>query len=183
MFHKKHVHTLATFTLGAGERVTLVNGIPEGYGELVRIGHEVTMTEVRMSMNAYSTTVNQGNGLMRLMLVYDRQVNGVTPSMYSGSAGVLEIAIIGISPINDTQDQRFQVLADRNYKMNGAYNQGGGGETQVTDIWQIPLCHNVTFSGSGATVSNIKTGGLFLMAFSTVTTKMDASITVHFKDC
>lgn len=178
----KHVHTLVTHTLGAGEQVNLVNGIAEGYGEYTRIGRSVTMTSVRVAMNAYSTTVNQSNGAMRMLLVYDRQTNGVAPTMYSGTSGVLEIAIIAISPVNDLQLSRFEILGDKTYKMNGAYNQGGGGATQVFDKWIVPLCHNVTFSGSGTTVSNIRTGGLFLMTFSTVTTKVDASVSVYFDD-
>lgn len=180
--YTKHVHTLTTTTLGAGTVVSLINGIPEGYGELTRIGSIVSMFKLRMAISAYPTTVNQSNAQMRVMVVYDKQTNGTTPSMYSGDAGVLEIAIIAISPINDLQQHRFEVLFDKTYCMNGAYNQGGGGQSQIFDLHDIPLDHTVTYSGSGSTVSSIRTGGLFLMAFSTATTKIDASTSVYFED-
>lgn len=179
----KHIHTLTTTTLGTGTVVDLVNGISQGYTEFTRIGDVVSMYHVRTAISAYPTTVDQSNAQLRLMLVYDKQTNGVAPSMYSAlNTGVLEIAIIAISPINDLNQYRFEVLQDKTYCMNGSFDKGGGGQTQIFDIWETPLNHTTVFTGSGGRNQDVKTGGLYLMAFSTSTTKIDVSTSVHFED-
>lgn len=142
---------------------TLINGTPTGTDWETRTGRQLVMTSVtiRGTIRGNSASNRSTN---RTIVLYDKQTKGATPTL----ASVLD----GTSPTANFNRylglHRFEILYDN---LCTTVGQGGGAGTNFTDNsvipWQfsMPLNHPVIFSGTGATVSSIDYGGLFILTF------------------
>lgn len=98
------------------------------------------------------------------MLVYDRQPNGAFPAitdiLYNQNAGAVEYA----SGVNMTNKSRFSVLRDLRIQLDPT-----NGESFVFHTWT--RCNaEVEFGADGGTVADLRTGALYLVAFTGILT-------------
>lgn len=158
------------------EGITLLNGIGEGTQYYGRVGARVMMTSlwfralltnnrpVPPPASAQSTAIEPltmttfYTRTVRILLVYDRQPNGVPPL-------IGEIFSINNSPpstfsgVNIRYRQRFKLVAERIYNVRLSFDR-----IMVNIFKKISL--PVTYSGTTAgTIGNLTTGALYLVAF------------------
>lgn len=152
----KNVDTNSFVTAVAGGSVILLNGTTQGDGQTNREGSSFKMTSLYLR---YSTTANAtaSYNTYRVMLVMDRQSNGVAP-------GVTDILATNTmdSPRNLDYVKRFKVLYDQ------VNNVGLNAKPQDFYSFKLKLqTHVQCFQSSNTgTVSDITTNGLFLVILS-----------------
>jgi len=104
----------------------------------------------------------QGPG--RLLLVYDRQPNGAFPAitdiLYNQNAGAVEYG----SGVNMTNKSRFSIIRDLRLQIDPLNSQSFVFHT-------FSRCNaEVEFGADGGTVADIRTGALYLVAFTGILT-------------
>jgi len=141
--------------------INLVNGIAQGVGNSQRIGFKATMVSVGVT-GALLTAPTAG-GSMRCKLVYDKQTNGALPV----ATDILVADAIG-APNNLINGDRFITLMDE--QIHPDNNTGGAASVcqNSFDIKFYTKCRlPMVFSGVGAAVTSIETGGLYLLTYYT----------------
>lgn len=158
----KHLDTAITGDVNTTPVVTLLNGIAQGSDNDQRIGNRVVMTGVDIRLHVTNeVSVKDRLSQMRLILVYDTQTNGTALT----TTDVLDAVTIE-SQHNWDNDSRFQVI----YDSVRALNTFGGTATSV-DVYHwfyakhFQLNHYVRWNGSGATVTSMTWGSLYLIYF------------------
>jgi hypothetical protein len=107
---------------------------------------------------------NSAQGPCRVMLVYDRQPNGAFPAiadiLYNAPAGAVEYG----SGINMTNKSRFSVLRDLRIQVDPT-----NGDSFVFHTYS--KCNAESeFGADGGTIGDIRTGALYLVAFTGILT-------------
>ena len=153
----------------------LLNGLQLGTGAYQRIGNKVTMKSlywsVAFGLNSLEVdpTVDAAvnNVPVRMMIVYDKQTNGVLPAVgdllsgFTGLGNATARTIDVNSPNNLNNRDRFIVLADKRFIL-----QTGGPSSRYIKKYKR-LNTSVAYK-SGATVgdvSDITSGGLYFLAY------------------
>ena len=150
---KKFIDTASTITnLSTTPQLILLNGVTTGTDYNTRIGREIKMTSSYLRWNA-STTVN---AFIRVMLIYDKQPNGVAPSAVTD----ILVAQSMTSPNNLNNKDRFISISDKVYTFDTA-----GVLVRFAKKYK-KLSTVCTYSGTGATVASIATGAYYLIVFS-----------------
>lgn len=131
--------------------VTLINGVAQGTDFNTRIGRKFTMKSVlvRGDVRVGATPASTA---WRVMVVLDRQANGVAP----GITDIINAAnLAGVQTLSFRD--RFVVLMDK----QGWLEQT---DMQIRPFKWYHKCNlEVTNSGTGATVGSIATGALYLV--------------------
>jgi len=139
--------------------VVLLNGIARGDDINERTGREVDMRSIQFSAQVRAATTTGVDQTHRVLIVYDRQTNAAAPTM----AQVCESATIQ-APRNLENRKRFSILFDKIYNLNAADESGSSRQIR----WYRHLNHPETFnSGDAATVADITTGSVYLIALGT----------------
>lgn len=153
-----------------------INDIDQGTGASERDGNKITMTHINIKGNIESTRANnvgfQNQQRIRMMLVYDRQANGVAPTLTE----VLENATINDnstmnSHLSKKSGNRFRVLIDKIITSDNSV--GGVGSASSPNAQKVihfnfkkrfllPTLYNGNPDGA---IANIMTGSLHLMWF------------------
>lgn len=164
--------------------VTLLNGLIPGTNQWNRIGRRVNLKSVLIIGDVNETQTPTTPALfdhMRLILVYDKQSNGVAPTFanviaLNDNAGNSETSAQGM--LNLSNSDRFRILRDWHWKL-GADSTTGSTTTTLPDK-EISIQHSphqfkafvnlkgldTHFNtGTAGTVADITTGGLFLLSF------------------
>lgn len=161
----------------------LLNGMTQGVGgQGARIGDAITMTSVlgRVALSYLGgadapTTSNRA--IVRLMLVYDKQANGVQPiNPLISSTGTGAV----LSPLNPDNKRRLRIIWDKIVPMNV-----NGHDTEVISHYinfknGMPVQYNNT---NGGTVADINTGSLYFIygAYGFGATAVYPSMSYQFK--
>jgi len=176
-------------TSPANATITLLNGLKPGSDATQRIGRKILMKSVlirivyQWNFNNFPYTgfLNQGTDQCRTLLVYDKQTNGVVPTIdlllqpnVSGSVSGTSYAVS--APLNLDNRDRFTVLYDKTFSVNPVYivpTTGGLPIASQNWVKQIKiykkLNHEVIYnSGVGGLVGDVNTGGLFLFTIGTL---------------
>jgi len=134
--------------------VTLLNSIDQGTTSSQRVGRKVQLKSIQMRW-AFGFDNNFSS---RLLVVYDRDCNGVTPTM----ADILGPAAFPrmTAPMNLANTDRFVVLHDE--IVNPAF---GAGFTAGKFYKKINL--PMLFTSTSLDVTSIREGGIFFMMGST----------------
>lgn len=157
-----------------------------GSGIDQRVGRKVTITNIHLLVNLYprywdynDATTPPPDGWVapqtgRVSLVWDSQVNSTTvdvtvvPSVYNnpdyGAA----------AQVNLDNRERFKILKTKTFHMGGYYKDSTTdvASTALTEnpVWTFKFhkkCNlDVIFSGDSGSISNIATGGLYLICTS-----------------
>lgn len=145
--------------------VVLLNGCAQGSGNSERIGRRIAMKSLQLRYTHY--TVNPVTQC-RIVIFYDRQPNGTTPSSADviGSQSFDGIVTLGNS-------DRFVILMDEISEI-AAYNTA-----HISGKRYLKMDLEAIFGGSTSGISSINTGAVFLMMANngtpTVGTATDAT--------
>jgi len=162
------VDQAATATTTAGT-VTLLNGIAQGTDISNRIGRKFCLKSSLLRLAVYpnsATTLQQGD-IVRVMLLYDAQPNGVIATV----ADVLD-GFTWESGMNLNNRDRFKVLMDKTFAMNPVVYTAGAltaGSPQLRVMKKYKKMNlDVINSGSAATIGSIQTGALLLLVIGLI---------------
>lgn len=133
---------------------TLLNAVAQGIGNQQRVGRRYTTSRVQ-----YRLTANTSGAGLRVLIVYDRQPNGVAPT------------ITDILPFNDvnsfmslTNSDRFLVISDKQWVPGKDGNIGGGPGGNVYGMDYIKCSLDTVCSTAGGTIADVSTGAFWIMA-------------------
>lgn len=159
---KKNIDVLNTINVVAATTTSslfLLNGVDDGALPTNRIGRRITMTSLEIRWNGSFAATTAGSSPLRLVVVYDRQTNGVAPL----AIDVFQADIIS-SMMNLSNGRRFKVIVDE--LVENVSSAGPSGWNRK--IWRdftakgTKVGLEVTFnSNSTANVDSIQTGSLY----------------------
>jgi hypothetical protein len=153
---KKFIENVQAVANLATAGIFLVNGVIIGNDFNNRVGREIKMKSLYMRLSA-ANLVDQESTL-RIMLVYDKQPNGVGPAI----TDILTSADVN-APNNLNNRERFIVITDKVRTCSTAAQRS---------FWikkYKPLNTSTQYSGSGATIASIATGAMYLILIPQVT--------------
>lgn len=162
----KWIDTILDQAITAAGNLTLINGCARGDDSSDRIGRQLIMKSIQISFTGFAANTTGIDQTHRLMLIYDKQPNGVFP----GGADILDI----ISPWgmrNLNNRHRFIVLWDHRYSVSNdiAANQAGGNPRLHDADYYKRVNLKVTFNDSSVgTIADINTGSLYFCTFGSV---------------
>jgi len=146
----------------------LFNGMEQGAANQRRIGQKIQMRSINFKywITATGTTVAS---MVRIMVVLDMQPNGAQAT----PADVLEDPAVNFNIVSSLQmanSARFRVLWDKRYKIVGTSTIVTSEYLCFDETFQ-KLNHPVEYSDTSAgDITDIITGALFFLAFSTSAT-------------
>lgn len=147
----------------------LLNGITQGTDYNQRIGRQITVKSILLNLLiAYDLTAPsigsaQNGNLVRVMVIYDGQPNSGT---LATGADILADQTSTTSPMNLDNRDRFKVIIDKRFNLNGMYystNLVAGNPTSVYMSKYKKLNLDVIFSGTANTIGSISTGAFILL--------------------
>lgn len=167
-----------TSTNGA---MTTLNLVQQGSGSYNRVGRKVKLHSIMLKIHAehtssqLTTTGNLEGNVLRCILVWDKQPNGVLPTFdtifgNTDQAGTESSGVFDSLRYDNTA--RFSVLMDKVRTVNPQMNNGTAGGTQnycITDVWfkkYIKLGNRETVYGSTnnpLTIADVQNGALYLI--------------------
>jgi len=132
----------------------LINAIPDGTLFNQRNGEQITMRSLRLKM-----MLRSGNSSVRIrvLLVYDKQPNGVlmTEQQLFQNVGT-EFQVL-VSPINHSLRKRYTILMDRLVNVNPVQNP------VVILSKRLRMNHKTRYTGPGIAIADIDRGSLYLV--------------------
>lgn len=171
--------TLAIGASSAGDSGTptnpnsyfLINGISQGTDATTRIGRKIKMKSLQIrwtvSTQLPATGLNPAGlvaGDVRVLVVYDRQCNGVLPAV----TDILQSGTVSCvtSPMNLNNRERFIVLVDKFFHLDPQ----GPGSHVFRCYRKIPAsAQDVIFNaGNAGTIADIVTGAVIVVTATTV---------------
>lgn len=158
----------ASTTIPAGGLLTLLTTIDNGTGPSARIGSHITYTDIEFNWAVNQSTSNSLPQYARVYLIYDKQVNGAAPTP---TTILREADPFSLMAAN--YRDRFTVMWDSGMietYYNTAVNVGGAYNTRNACGHKVVSLRgkHCEFNGSGLTVADIVSGGLFFLCVSTV---------------
>ncbi|AMH87768.1 putative capsid protein [Pacific flying fox faeces associated circular DNA virus-14] len=165
---KKFIDVTGTYAVTAAGDLTLLNGLTQGVSVISRVGNKIMMRSLdlrwRLTGAPFSATPTLPFNMVRVMLVWDAQPNGVIAS----AGDILQDTTPGtgvVSPQQRDYIQRFRIIMDRKFTLTNLVANNG-----PTDI--IIACDQmykktklmVTYSDSNTgLIDDISTGALYLV--------------------
>lgn len=161
-----------------------LNATKIGTANFERIGSKFTMKNLHIrGQFQTATSVTSGPGLIRLVVVYDRQTNKQTPTfadLFQSVSNTGSKTNTISSEINVDNRDRFLILRDKQMEVPYIYWNANNLVASVPQTNPENYCINefiklknletVCVTGSnGGTYGDISTGGLFLFVFSDAT--------------
>lgn len=137
--------------------VTLLNGVAQGTTANQRIGRKLIMKSILMRIGVSKQPSTAGEGLMRLLVIYDAQTNAAIPL----ATDILQINDIS-SPMNLNNSDRFKVILDKTWNIGSVDNT-----SYIRALYKKCKLETKFNNGGGATVGDIQTGGLFALTYCT----------------
>ena len=139
--------------------LTLLNGLAPGTGPSQRIGRKVK----NMSL-LYRSGIGSGDlgaapfrGLLRTLIVYDKQANATAPTVNDILEG------IGASSAMDMNNRdRFLVLFNR----TAAIDQSGGNQSSKIELYKKMNLNTIFNAGTAGTIADITTGSIYLLTMA-----------------
>lgn len=139
--------------------VTLINGVALGTDIDDRIGRQVMLRSVEMKGYVYPTAGTGVDQIHRVLLVYDRQCNGVAPAITDILKAVSTTAVRNLN-----NRKRFKILMDKVFPVSAS----GEANSIHTYTFYRKLRHPMEFNaGNAGTVADIQNGGLFVVTLGT----------------
>jgi len=164
-------------TLADVGSVNLLNACTQGLDAVNdRIGRKVLVKRiaVRGSAGVPVASLTNGTGYenngdsIRIVIVFDKQTNGATPTYGTGTTGVFNVNGAGNAPFGfraQSTTERFVVLGDITRQVSEA------GPNSFWFEFDIPCRLEIGYgSSNNGDVTDIVTGGIFMMVVDTNTT-------------
>jgi len=156
----KSIDTATNGVADATGFVQLLNGCAQGSDIGDRVGRQIMMKSIQAKLYSYVTPATGVDQVHRLMIVYDRQVNGSLPSI----ATILN-TVTPYSMKNLNYRKRFKILMDKTFVLSAS----GEDSSQMYTEFYRKLRHPVEFNaGNAGTVADIITGSLYLVSVGNI---------------
>lgn len=153
---KKAIDVAASYVLNTTGSVALLNGCPRGDNLSERIGRRITMKNITLRGVAQGTTATGVSQLCRVIVVYDKQTNGVAPAV----TDVL-VSATGSAFMNLSYSKRFKIIIDKQFTVQSSLATD---EKDISLYEYRKLNDQVEFNnGDAGTVADITTGALWLI--------------------
>ena len=152
--------------------VQLLNGCSPGTGINQRIGRQIRMVRLEGTVTMMVTPTTGVDQRQRLLIVLDRQANGVAPS----APDVLEATTVE-SPPNVSNQKRFTILYDRRFALNASAEPG----SQAIVNMSLPLDGRIVQYGFGGTdtVADIVTNSLYMIVLGSEAAGTSAGTAIY----
>lgn len=163
----KTIDSTATTNIATTGLVNTISGVAAGTDYNNRIGRKIMMRSllIRMTLEPIATTSAPTGDVVRVIVFYDTQTNGVLPTI----AQLLQNSQFD-DPLNLDNRDRFRIIMDKFIGMNpvtytaGALTAGAPVVKTLTKYRKFKL--EGIFSGVTSTVGSIATGGIFIAYIS-----------------
>lgn len=168
---------------GASAFIAALNLIPTGSGVSQRVGRKILMKSILLRVyikngdwGDASEAVSDMAGY-RMVLVYDRQCNGVPPTFDDIFEFTMGTSVFITNPLNLANRDRFLVLWDKQFVLDGVVNSAGTQNINTQKFFKKYKRLNLETifqnDASTAGINDIKTGSMFLIVFSNQRTTTD----------
>jgi len=169
----------ATYVADTTGAIVLLNGVAQGDDINNRHGRRIQNKSVHIQGFLAAVDATTVDSLCRLMVVYDKQPNGVALTI----ADVLTAVTASAFNKLDNRD-RFVVLADKKIPLGGTDNTAtqAVGHSPGTIAVNIHRRINLptTHIGTGATIASIGTGSIYMLTVGTAAPNAGGKFTL---DC
>lgn len=168
----------ATYVCDTTGSVTPLNLCDEGTSVSQRIGRKICMKSVQVRGLIDPVDGATTATLARVMLIWDKQVNGVTATI----AEILSAATAN-SYMNLDNRERFVVLMDKHYSIGAFSNVATTAYAQsptvahINKYKKIPAGSFTIYDGTGAGIADINTGALYLVTIGSQAAGAGARLT------
>jgi len=140
-----------------GGLVFLLNGCHVGASVSNRVGRQVMMKSIELRLFNYATSGTGTDQIHRVVLLYDRQANGVAPTLLQVLTDQTPTA-----PRNLDNRTRFKIFYDYVIPVNGVAEPG----SEIIHKFYRKLRHPVQFNGNdNGDVTDIASGSLYMLVF------------------
>lgn len=158
-----------------GTQLLLLNGCAPGSQNYNRDGRKITMKSLQIHGHINTTDANCGPGIVRMVIVYDKQTNGSAPTWgdvftSQNTAGTTSTGAYAMVNLNNRD--RFEIIRDKVIAMgvirDTATQTYASGPVNVKVDKYIKLGNRTTTfnAGQNGTVGDITTGSLYLFFIS-----------------
>lgn len=141
--------------------ITELNCIPQGATSYNRIGTKVVIKSIKFSTSISMLGTAPTTGIVRWMLVYDRQPNGSFPAISSILSENISTVPGFYSGVNMGNRSRFLVLRDQLINFDADMFR-----TKAVSVY-VRTNLETQFTSTTSTIGDITTGALYFVAFST----------------
>lgn len=174
--------SLATGSAINTELFVLLNGIANASGENGRIGNLINIKRIFINLNFDISTATITNNTFRILLFYDFQPTGITPSVSEilQSTATSKQAILSLNNLHNSY--RFFLI------FNHYITMVKGTETEKCLV-KLPFDDvdlRVVYNGIGGTISSISNGSLYMLLLaenSDSNNLVDYHCRIRFSDC
>lgn len=157
----------AGFFTAAGT-VSALNLVAQGAGDNQRVGQHIKSDSIWISVNVELSDATATTslpitfyGMVRVMLVWDKQTNGALPAV----TDILTNAT-ATSDLNHIHRDRFTIIYDQVRSMaNSSASAGSNMSTHFT--CRKKISRDVEFQTTAGNIGAIATGGLYMLCIST----------------
>lgn len=184
----KNTDTNASLSIASGVAVwsalQVLNNLAQGVNNNQRIGRHVVMTKLTVRWQLQNGGGTQTQAPFRMMVVYDRNPQGVLPSITD---------ILTVDQINGQvqlgNSDRFMILKDWYPMKDQGYSAQAGG-LDYADKFTLNFGSGLqtSFLSTGGTITDISTGAIYLAfcatnrSISTAGLKLDFIARVRYSD-
>jgi len=153
-----------TYNVGTATNVTVLNAMVQNTDATGRIGKQIYNKSVRIHGMLYPQAISTIYQLMRVMLVWDAQPNGVLAT----SADILGLGPTSASDLNLDNRERFTVIRDQKWSI--APRSAGASQGVAVDMFVSLGNKKTTFNGPSAGIGNVATGALLMLLIASSNT-------------
>ena len=139
--------------------ITELNCVPQGATSYNRIGTKIVIKSIKFDTTFILTGAAPSSATVRWMLVYDRQPNGAFPAFSSLLSSNISTVPSLYTGVNMSNRSRFLVLRDQVVVLDNTQRQIYHASAYVRTTLETQ------FSGNTATIGDITTGAIYLVAF------------------
>jgi len=143
---------------------TCLNEVQQGATAYNRIGSKITMKSISLRAQFYTGTPATDLGVIRCMLVYDRQTNAAAPTLASILSDNVSTAPAFSSGINISNKNRYQILRDQFFNVDPAQGENHYVNLYCKGRWVAE------YGSNAGNVGDIQTGAVFFIAFQLMVT-------------
>lgn len=170
---EKKVNDIATaaYACDTTGSVTALNLIDEGTGDSARIGRKIQLTSVQIRGFIQPADADTGDSMVRVMLVWDKQVNGVIATI----ANILSAATAN-SFMNLDNRERFKVVCDEKFTLQqfNVASSLSGSALPLVDVYK-KFSGVTIYDGTGGGIADINTGAMYLVTIGTAVAAIGAT--------
>jgi hypothetical protein len=157
---KKHVDAASSFNPGAiSASSVLLTGIAQGDTNESRDGSSIKLLSLSIHGRIEKSTSTTST-VVRIVLVHDKVPDGSAPS----HSDIFQDSDHNSHYQTENMGTKYSIISDKSYVMSD-----GGGEMKLFRNFK-KLNQKMRFTGTGATISDISQGALWLFAISNETT-------------